>query len=248
MLGGLSSGLISTAALTLKLPASNRDIRLGFVGDMFVGAIAAMAAAAMFTILNFTKLQNADGEDRLLGLIAFGIVSGFTGMRLLQLMSSQLLEKLQDRVGSVEKQTKCFDHRIRGNELLDKGRLQEAEHEFLEALKQEPHDEQSLIGLAKVQFRVSDRKAAISTLNRLLLEHPDNARALYNRACYTCADPASRKGDILTDLALAISLNPAYVRAAQRDKDFDRLRGDPEFDNLVPPAANNPPPAPSENR
>ena len=161
-------------------------------------------------------------------------MAGFTGERLLRKLSTQLLEKLQDQVVSLERQTKCFERRIRGNELLLQNRLHEAEVEFIEALKLEPNDPLSLIGLAKVQYRESDPKAAILTLNKLLRLQPDNARALYNRACYLCVPIRhSNKQEVLKDLGEAIRLQPDYSHNAQNDKRFlGALWNDPEFMTL----------------
>jgi tetratricopeptide (TPR) repeat protein len=231
MMGGVGSGLVTPTSLCLKIPLSGGNLKLGFIGDAFIGGIAALAAASIFATFNI-DIEPITAK-RIFGLIAFGIVTGFTGERLLRRLSTQLLEKLQDRVGSIERQAQCFERRMRGYELLEQKRLREAEVEFKEALKLEPADPLSLIGLGKVQVRVGAPEEAIISLTRLLRFHPDNARAYYNRACYLCVSPNTLKQEVIKDLTEAIRLQPEYARNAQTDKDFQSLWNDPDFMSLV---------------
>jgi uncharacterized Ntn-hydrolase superfamily protein len=64
-----------------------------------------------------------------------------------------------------------------------------------------------------------------------LTRHGDDASLLYDLACFE-----SRNGDTddaVDHLARAIALEPGLRVSAERDTDFEALRGDPRFDALV---------------
>jgi hypothetical protein len=50
---------------------------------------------------------------------------------------------------------------------------------------------------------------------------------LYNTACAEAR--AGRTADAITHLEQAIAANGKYVEAAQKDTDFDTIRGEPGF-------------------
>jgi hypothetical protein len=66
----------------------------------------------------------------------------------------------------------------------------------------------------------------------LIAAHPDNARLLYNVAC--CESLAGRTEAAIGHLRRAIGLAPEPLRGlASGDSDFDSIRADPAFTELV---------------
>jgi len=73
---------------------------------------------------------------------------------------------------------------------------------------------------------------AAARARELLEAYPRNARLLYNIAC--CESLAGRKEDAIEHLRLALEIAEPLREFAAGDSDFDPLRGDPEFQKLVP--------------
>ena len=61
--------------------------------------------------------------------------------------------------------------------------------------------------------------------------YPDHPGFLYNLACYEAL--ANSREDALTHLARAVELNPRFVEFAAKDSDFESLRDDPRFDEVL---------------
>ena len=61
--------------------------------------------------------------------------------------------------------------------------------------------------------------------------HPEFAGPLYNLAC--CESLAGRKDDAIRHLRLAIDRNEPFRSLAAEDSDFDAIRDEPEFKELV---------------
>jgi tetratricopeptide (TPR) repeat protein len=76
------------------------------------------------------------------------------------------------------------------------------------------------------------RYAEAADRGRELLEaHPDYAGVHYNVAC--CASLAGRADDALEHLRRAIALSERFRAYAEGDSDFDPIRGEPAFGELV---------------
>jgi hypothetical protein len=65
--------------------------------------------------------------------------------------------------------------------------------------------------------------------------HPEYANLLYNVAC--CESLAGRTADALAHLAHAIASFEGFRETAQHDSDFDAIRAEPAFVELVRPSA-----------
>jgi hypothetical protein len=70
---------------------------------------------------------------------------------------------------------------------------------------------------------------------KLLEEYPDNARLLYNVAC--CESLSGRTGDAVEHLRQAIDSYEPLRELAADDSDFNPIRGEPAFAELVPEPA-----------
>jgi hypothetical protein len=74
--------------------------------------------------------------------------------------------------------------------------------------------------------------AAASDLGRALLEqHPGHGRLAYNVAC--CESLAGRTADAVAHLRVAVESNDEVRGMAAEDPDFDGIRDDPAFTELV---------------
>jgi hypothetical protein len=65
----------------------------------------------------------------------------------------------------------------------------------------------------------------------LLEAHPENAYLLYNVAC--CESLAGRTADALEHLGRAIGMAESVRDLARNDSDFDPIRGEPAFEELI---------------
>ena len=78
----------------------------------------------------------------------------------------------------------------------------------------------------------SGKYAEAADQGRELIEaHPEFAGPLYNLAC--CESLAGRKDDAIKHLRLAIDRNEPFRSLAAEDSDFDAIRDEPEFQELV---------------
>jgi hypothetical protein len=62
-------------------------------------------------------------------------------------------------------------------------------------------------------------------------EHPEHPTLLYNLAC--CESLAGRPGDAVEHLRAAIELHEEFRQMAADDSDFDPIRDQPAFGDLV---------------
>jgi tetratricopeptide (TPR) repeat protein len=76
-------------------------------------------------------------------------------------------------------------------------------------------------------YERGDYEGAIEALRPVVEQHPDNAVAVYNLACYEAL--AGRRDGALEHLRRAAELREDLRRLAQEDSDFDPIGDDPEF-------------------
>ena len=72
---------------------------------------------------------------------------------------------------------------------------------------------------------------AIKSFDKALEIKPDNANALYNRAC--CFSLQNQIEPAIENLAKAISLDNKYQEMAKTDSDFDKIRENSRFQSLI---------------
>ena len=81
-------------------------------------------------------------------------------------------------------------------------------------------------------YEAGEHAEAAERGRALLAADPDNARLLYNVAC--CESLAGRTGDAIEHLRHAIGIAPEPLRGlAAGDSDFDPIRDQPAFNDLV---------------
>ena len=72
---------------------------------------------------------------------------------------------------------------------------------------------------------------AADRARELLADHPDDGRLLYNLAC--CESLAGRTADAIEHLGRAIEIWDGVRELAKGDSDFDPIRDEPAFEQLV---------------
>ncbi len=143
--------------------------------------------------------------------------------------------------------------------LLRKGDFERAK-EQLRAVQAAAPNELELFDRAQIYLRVCDRKlagesdtpsggelhrqavflsnagesdAAIELLDRALAEDPASVESLYVRACAWALKGAADKA--VRDLRQAISLEPKIRFQAVNDPDFEKIREEPAFIDIIEP-------------
>jgi hypothetical protein len=80
-------------------------------------------------------------------------------------------------------------------------------------------------------YEAGEHAEAADRAQQLVAENPDDARLLYNVAC--CESLAGRADDAIEHLRRAIELAEEVRELAAGDPDFDPVRAEPEFRELV---------------
>jgi tetratricopeptide (TPR) repeat protein len=121
---------------------------------------------------------------------------------------------------------------------LLKGEALLAVKQFRDALKSlevaagfRPGDPRVALALGWCYKRTNRLAQAIDSLVRALRDHPDQALLHYNLACYWSL--AGNTNDALRELAIALDLNPELRALVSHETDFDRLRGNADFERLI---------------
>lgn len=105
---------------------------------------------------------------------------------------------------------------------------------YEKALALDSANEEAKIGLA-VSYsyeKPDDLSRPISLLSEVITKNPNSYKAVFNRACLYVVS-GSEKKYWLHDLKNAISLNPEFKEIAKKDPDFDSVRSDTEFLELL---------------
>jgi tetratricopeptide (TPR) repeat protein len=135
-----------------------------------------------------------------------------------------------DKLISMQPDT-ATNHILKGQLLYDMKNYNDAIKAFDRAIVLDPKKSDSWGMKAGALARLGKFDDAIISANKGLALVPNDATALYNRACIYCL-----KGDkpkALADLKMAISMNPAFKESAKKDEDFTNLYNDDDFKKLT---------------
>jgi len=80
-------------------------------------------------------------------------------------------------------------------------------------------------------YEAGEYERAIEFIAPLVEQHPDHSGVLYNLAC--CESLAGRPDDALEHLRRAVEIDGRFARYARSDSDFDPIRDDARFSELV---------------
>lgn len=94
--GGFVDGLIASRPYALRWKTTTIDI--GSLGDILVGAAASIAIFTIASALFELRLKELQEPDKFMRLIAWGVLSGFAGLRILQGMSEKLVQDIATKV------------------------------------------------------------------------------------------------------------------------------------------------------
>lgn len=251
-LGGLSAGFNYRHKNPLILPFSGKEVVTGFLGDVLIGIVSALASILILSLADYDLGRTLTDIKTLLKFSAVCIVAGFAGLRLMRTMSRALLEKFGEQVESVGREV---DNLKRVSAMLIEAAYMRVNKKYREeaefctqALKLDPKNEEALIGLAVANSMIDEPDNYPAALDNLthVVEHinKDSARAYYNIACIGnlmrskyatrfAQHAHAQKDVVLKNLAAAISRSAAYRTYAADDADFADLRSDPDFKKLL---------------
>jgi hypothetical protein len=209
--GGLVLSLIGGEKLGLKFPgrpADSEPFQPGFLGDVFVGLMAAMVMFGVGAgVADLGAFRVAPGQD-LVGAwmrnFGLALLSGFVGLNLIKRLSSQLIDKAEiaSKLEEVGKQ-KTDTAYLLGLQAIRANQLDEAERYMRQALEAEGETNiRSYIGMAMICARRQQWGQAAAYLKDALSKKdieklPSRvAKAYFNSACYISAGSA---GEAPTD-------------------------------------------------
>jgi tetratricopeptide (TPR) repeat protein len=81
-------------------------------------------------------------------------------------------------------------------------------------------------------YNAGDFEKALELVQQVLAREPDDVLSLFNAACFEAR--LGRTDDALEHLRRAIAVNERAIEQARGDEDFDSIRDDPRFKQLVP--------------
>ena len=119
----------------------------------------------------------------------------------------------------------------RGNALFNLGRYEEAIASYDNALKFKPDDHEAWYNRGNALDDLGRLEEAISSFDNALKFKPDDAATYYNKACtYALQKNISLA---LENLKQAINLDYQYLEKAKTNTDFDKIRKDSRFIDLI---------------
>lgn len=110
-------------------------------------------------------------------------------------------------------------------------RYTDALTDFNRSLALRPDDSETFVARAVVLQNLGRHEEALADYNRALELRPDHPNTLYNRACLYSR--WEKSAEALEDLRRAIAGDPSKRDLARTDPDFDNIRRDPRFRELV---------------
>ena len=237
-LGGFMASINICSPNEIYFGFSAKKVKLGSFGDMLIGFAAGMAV-----LILSGSTGHAAGSFH---AVPLGLLAGIAGNRLLFGMSNAILgrvmsdqEELRDKVDRIDKVTELITE---GEKLLERGNPRAAEELFRQALGLDSRNPLAHLDLAKSYRHQADElpasqqtdfmKMAIQSLSTSIETSPRYDRAYYNRACYRAITGESPR-DVLSDLRQALELFPGNRQLAVADPDFEPLRNNNAFNELL---------------
>lgn len=92
-------------------------------------------------------------------------------------------------------------------------------------------DLEALTYKADAAMDINEFNWALSLCNRVLEIDHDNGHALYQRACANACLGAEENA--ICDIERAVSISSSFLDLAKEEKDFETLRGHPDFEKII---------------
>ncbi|MES2469977.1 MAG: hypothetical protein V4675_21985 [Verrucomicrobiota bacterium] len=228
--GGFLAAFGSSSLHQLSLPHTDGRWSLGFIGDILIGVGSAIAAYALLTNVLPPDKTAPDYAIRVAG---FGLATGFAGLKIMRKVSLDFLKEKQDSLSSDLTVVRLVE---RGRDELNKKRYASAVDTFEKALALSPHDiESKLLYATALSFKESSQhKRPVKLLKEVIASQPDNSKAHYNMACIMALNtPEYTMAEIFDSLEQAVALDTDYAMYAKGDPDWDALRSDGRFQQII---------------
>jgi tetratricopeptide (TPR) repeat protein len=119
----------------------------------------------------------------------------------------------------------------RGLANFNHARYDQAIQDFNRAIELDPKLTVSHIYRGLAHYTLGKYDQAVQDYNRAIELNPNQAVPYYNRA--RVYSRQERHEQALQDLKKAVQINPDFKNTAKTDHDFDRMRKEPEFINLI---------------
>jgi hypothetical protein len=218
------------------------------------------AWAMLFVTITTSKFRADDSTENRLLLVSLSIIAGFLGYRLLQGLASKLEKQVQEidfKTEENQKRTAALEELVAaigvGLRALEEGvppaQVLDAVRILNETRSKLPMNRSAAIILARLQHEaLGDTERGVAVLTDAIEakrregsdRDKDAADLRYNRACYCsvlagkdASNRARHVAQALDDLAISCELSPDNKREAQADKDFDVIRGETRFVQIV---------------
>jgi tetratricopeptide (TPR) repeat protein len=151
----------------------------------------------------------------------------------------QLLDKQEKQSIAIEEQRKEFSRKLEGehyfalaNDSVQEKKYDDAVEFYKKAIDLYPENTSSYINKALIHMNRGEYKEAISNYDKVIFLDPYDATPHYNKACAFSRLEMS-VDDILPSINKAISLNEKYKEMAKTDEDFESIRKNKQFRELV---------------
>jgi tetratricopeptide (TPR) repeat protein len=249
--GGFIAAFSSEKKNDVILPfCEGKALRLAFLGDIAIGIAAALVSYTLLGIIPNTQSQqqNKPTADTAARYIGLGIAAGYTGIKVLDRASIELLREKQKELsnslevvhGEVAKSATVNDLISEGRTSTLSGKYHLAIEIYKRTLEIDPTNSSAKLGLAVASnyLNSNDHVEPVKLINEVIQSDPNLAKAYYNRACIKALNQESYSTEeIMKDLKEAIRLDENYRQIAQTDDDFKSkgFRDTSVFKELVQP-------------
>ena len=237
-IGGIAIGILNKTDHHIRLPGG-KTLSLGFFGDALIGSTASLALFSIIGSLFNIEMADIGKLDVFIKIFAISILGGFSGIALLKLLSSKLLDQVKNQLAEVDMKVTSLEdiqlseeQREMGRYVALKGGYSSALVHYEEALKINPKNKEALLNKASALKDSGKVEEALKIVKTALDLDPIYARAFYNRSCYKALLSKPIK-EVLDDLNKAISLQIVFKKLAIKEDDFESVKDDEEFKNVI---------------
>jgi len=205
-----------------------------------VDALTGLGASVAVLLLVVNMMEGFTGcvePKTYLGFWSIGMISGFMGKRFMNMMSEVLGSKfgaISRQMDQIAVQNKAAPLMVTAGDAYSSKRYDRALAYYNRVLQIDPDDLEAKVGKAKSMYYTAGEdqgrlNEALSILNEVLEETPDNDHALYHKAAILLKLSPGDSKTPLDILEKADRINPAIGRGAQKDDRFRALHGDSRF-------------------